>query len=576
MRGRRGMVAGDEDRLVVDENVAIAMRDGTRLIASITRPASDGPFPTVLTRTPYDRMNQQANAEQWASAGYAFVREDVRGRFDSEGEFYPFRDDPADGHDTIEWIARQPWSNGRVGTTGASHVGTVQYLAAPGRPPALAASVPEFAPASVYHYWWYQGGAFRLSFNLAWVLALAQDNLRHFPRRLEALTRDREQALVSPEEMLRLELKPLFREWSFGDFATIDGVFGNDWFDQFMQHPDYGDFWRPYDFATQHAEMDTPMLHIGAWYDTFAQGTIDSYAGLARHARSERARSAQRLIMGPWRHVNWGQREVGELDFGPRLLEVVPFDTRRRWFDRWLGGGGDVDAAPPVLIFVMGENVWRAEEAWPPPSTQHVDYYLHAGGSLSRDPPGDDQPLTFTYDPADPVVTLGGCEWVNYPCGPFDQRPLDGRTDVLRFQTPPLEHDLEVTGQVFVHLVASSSARDTDFTAKLIDVHPDGSAYNLCDGILRGRYRESLSTQTPMQHGEPYEFVIDLWSTSNLFRRGHRIRLDVSSSNFPRFDANPNTAGEPFALGGERVTAENSVYVDRERPSRVVLPVIPR
>ena len=224
----------------------------------------------------------------------------------------------------------------------------------------------------------------------------------------------------------------------------------------------------------------------------------------------------------------------------------------------------------------MGENVWRAEEAWPPPSTQHVDYYLHAGGGLSRDPPGNDRPLTFAYDPADPVVTLGGCEWVNYPSGPFDQRPLDGRTDVLRFQTPPLEQDLEVTGQVFVHLLASSSARDTDFTAKLIDVHPDGSAYNLCDGVLRGRYRESLSTQTPMQPGEPYEFVIDLWSTSNLFRRGHRIRLDVSSSNFPRFDANPNTGDAPFTLGGGQVKAENTVYVDRERASRVVLPVIPR
>ena len=573
-------MSSDRDmQLVADEHVLIAMRDGTELVASITRPAGDGPFPTILTRTPYDRTGQRANAEQWARAGYAFVRQDVRGRFDSAGEFYPFRDDPADGHDTIEWIARQPWSSGHVGTTGASHVGTVQYLVAPTRPEHLTAAIPEFAPASVFHYWWRQGGAFRLSFNVAWTMSLAQDNLRHFPARMEALDRDRSQAWVTEQEMLRLEIKPLFRQWSAAGFTTIQDVFGNDWFNEFMAHPDAGDFWQAYDFTTQHHEMETPMLHIGGWYDTFGQGTIDGYVGLSEHAASDHARRSQRLIMGPWKHVNWGEDRVGEIEFGSALLSVSPFEVRRRWFDRWLRNtGADLDNEAPVQIFVMGANTWRAEDAWPLPHVQPAPYYLHSDGSLTRDPPASEPPLTFTYDPRDPVTTLGGCEWVNYPCGPFDQRPLDDRRDILRFQSAPLEQDLEVTGQVFVHLFASSSARDTDFTAKLIDVHPNGAAYNLCDGILRGRYRESLGEQTPMEPGEPYEFLIDLWSTSNLFREGHRIRLDISSSNFPRFDANPNTGESPLPAGdpGQRaVTAQNSVHFGRDHPSRVVLPVIP-
>jgi len=275
--------------------------------------------------------------------------------------------------------------------------------------------------------------------------------------------------------------------------------------------------------------------------------------------------------------VNWGQRETGELDFGEAVLEVEPFETRRRWFDRWLRG---LDAdEPPVLIFVMGENAWRREEAWPPPAMREQAWYLHADGSLSLDAPGDESPATFSYDPRDPVITLGGPEWVNYPCGPFDHAPLDGRADILRFQSAPLERDLEVTGRVRVRLYASSSAVDTDFTAKLLDVHPGGPAYNLCDGIIRARYRDLLELPRPLVPGEPVALDIDLWSTSNLFRRGHRIRLDISSSNFPRFDVNPNTGDG--SIGGpeterEYVTARNTIYFDRERPSELVLPIVPR
>ncbi|MPZ99954.1 MAG: CocE/NonD family hydrolase [Dehalococcoidia bacterium] len=568
------MTLAEQSELVYAEQLLIPAVDGTPLSASLTRPGGAGPFPTVLTRTPYDRTNQAATAEEWARAGYAFVRQDVRGRFDSEGAFYPFRDDPTDGVSTIAWLAEQPWCNGSVVMTGASHVGTVQYLVAPRQPAALAAAMPEFAPASVYHYWWRHGGAFRLSFNVAWAILLARDNLRHYPDRLARLQEQQAQVWVTPEEMRRLEIKPFFRAWSPEQHAESPGdVFGTGWFADFMRERSFGPFWEAYDFRPQHQDFRVPMLHVGGWHDTFAQGTIDSFTGLSTAGHAD-----QRLIMGPWRHVNWGQRDVGDLDFGDELLTVDPFQTRRAWFDRWLRDG-PADG-PPVLIFVMGQNAWREEETWPPPAAGEDAWYLHADGRLAREAPsGDREPCTYDYDPRNPVVTLGGPEWVNYPCGPFDHAPLEGRRDILTFESAPLEEDIEVTGRVSVRLFASSSAVDTDFTAKLLDVHTDGRAFNLCDGIIRARYRDSLSHPAPLTPGEPVELDIDLWSTSNLFRQGHRIRIDISSSNFPRFDVNPNTGDD--STGGpdtprEYVVARNTVYCDQDRPSHVKLPVVRR
>ncbi len=419
---------------VFEEQVMIPMRDGTRLAASIMRPAVDHPVPTVLIRSPYDKTAQRLQQNQWADAGYAFVRQDVRGRYDSDGEFYPFRNDPADGFDTVEWIAGQPWSDGKVGQTGASHVGTVQYLVAPAAPPHLTAAIPEFAPASVYHYWWWQGGAYRLSFNVSWAILLASDNLRHYPARNARLAEARDQVWVTPEQMKALDIKPLYREWTYGNFEAIEGVFGNQWFEDFMRHSEYGDFWKPYDFHTQHSRMDLPMLHAGGWYDTFLQGTIDSYTGLRAKAKTEAARRAQKLIVGPWQHVSWGRSTVGDLDYGQDLMKLGPFEERKRWFDHWLRGeaNGIMDEAP-VLVFVMGENVWRPENEWPLSRATAERFYLHAGGTLNRTAPVDEKPRTYRYDPNDPVITMGGCEWVNYPCGPYDQKPLDGRRDVLTF-----------------------------------------------------------------------------------------------------------------------------------------------
>lgn len=557
----------------------VHMRDGTRLAASVTYPDESGPFPAILVRTPYDKTNQAPAAARLAEFGYAVVRQDVRGRFDSEGEFYPFRDDPQDGYDTIEWVAEQPWCNGKVGTMGGSHVGTVQYLAVLAAPPHLTTCLPEIAPASVYHYWWYHGGAFRLCFNLAWLVLLAQDNSRHFPARVRQLADARSQLWVTPEQMKALEISPLWREWSLQNVPWPADVFGNSWFEDFMGHAEYDSFWHPTDFRRHHEKMTVPMLHVGGWYDTFGQGTIDSYVGMVENAGSEEARRGQRLVVGPWRHAGFMSGSVvGDVDFGPNLPTVDQLGLRLRWYDQWLKGEntGLLDE-PPVLIFVMGDNVWRAEESWPLVRARSTRYYLHSDGTLSTTAPGESGSLSFDYDPYDPVPTIGGPEWVNFPCGPFDQRPLDGRKDVLRFQTPPLEDDLEVTGRISVELDASSSAVDTDFTAKLIDVHPDGTAYNLCDGILRARYRDSFERPSLLEPGRPYRFIIDLWSTSNVFKRGHRIRLDISSSNFPRFDVNPNNGGS--SLTGSRegwVVARNTIYCDSEHPSHVILPIVPR
>jgi putative CocE/NonD family hydrolase len=563
---------------IFEEQVMVPMRDGTRLAASVMRPAVDHPVPAVLIRTPYDKTAQRLQEKQWADAGYAFVRQDVRGRFDSEGEFYPFRDDPADGFDTIEWVAKQTWCDGKVGQTGASHVGTVQYLVAPAAPPHMAALNPEFAPASVYHYWWWQNGAFRLSFNVAWAIFLAFDNLRHYPARREALEAARQQVWVTPEQMKALDIKRLYREWQRDRFGVIEAVFGNDWVGEFMRHDEYGPFWQPYDFHTQHEAMDVPMLHVAGWYDTFLQGTLDSFTGLRAKAKSEAARRGQRLIVGPWQHVSWGRSTVGDLDYGAELMKLNAFEVRRRWFDHWLKGeaNGVADEAP-VVLFVMGENTWRAEWEWPLRTSRTERLYLHAGGVLDRSEPGGETPATFAYDPSDPVITMGGCEWVNYPCGPYDQAPLDGRPDVLTFQTEPLTQDTEVTGRVLAHIWASTDAPDTDFTAKVIDVRPDGSAWNICDGIVRLSYRDSAERRSPVDPGRPYELVIDLWSTSQLFRAGHRIRLDISSSNFPRFDANPNTGHPSYGeRGPEKVVAHNTVYFDSEHASYLELPVVPR
>lgn len=546
-----------DDAVTVQYNVMVPMRDGVRLSTDIHRPSQPGRYPVVLVRDIYDNGSQPNWVQlgrKWAERGYVFVHQDVRGRLDSEGTFYPYTAEPLDGYDTQQWAGSQPWSNGKVGMIGGSYLASTQWLSAHLRAPALKAIVPRMTPFNYYKDVAFVGGALSLSSRIGWGSSVGGRTDQ-----------------VPPYEWARLLKHTPLR--------TMDAALGMDlphWRD-WVAHPSYDDFWRRFDVESRLSEMDVPAYSIGGWYDVFLRGNLVSFAGMRKLARSETSRRAQKLIVGPWPHTSRPKAQLGELDFGPTA--AVDFDAlEHRWFERWLNS--DADAAPdepPVRIFVMGENQWRDEQEWPLARTVYTKYFLHEQGRLERAVPK--QPKSsqrYVYDPLNPVPTLGGnLMFQDTPAGPFDQNKIGSRQDVRAFMTAPLEADLEVTGPVTVTLYAASSAKDTDFTAKLIDVHPDGKAYNLVDGIIRARYRESFAQPRLIEPGRVYEYSIDLWATSNVFKRGHRVRVDISSSNFPRFDRNPNT-GEAFGEGAAMQSATQTLHHSRRYPSHITLPVIPR
>lgn len=568
----------------------VRMRDGVVLATDVYRPAGGASVPAILQRTPYDKessaiRNNAFELMRAVAAGYACLVQDTRGRYASEGTFRPFVDDAADGADTIAWAAAQPWCSGAVGTAGSSYLGAAQWRAAGDAPDALRAMVPYVTAADYHEGWTYQGGAFQLGFLLDWVygrLAMGEAT-----RRLGAgeATADRLQALVEAydaidDHLLRLplidvplaaELAPYYLEW--------------------LEHPTYDGYWSAIAPKERYAAVRAPTLNIGGWYDIFLGGTIANYTGMRRHASGGARRP--RLVIGPWAHgAAFGSFAERSYGVASGYAAIDPTALHVRWFDRHLKGidnGADGDA--PVRIFVMGIDRWRDERDWPLPDTDFTRCYLHSAGhantaagdgALTFEAPRDEPHDTYRYDPRDPVPTLGGATRLTGSLiaangGPRDQRPLDSRADVLTFVTAPLERDLEVTGHVELVLYASSSVSDTDFTGKLVDVHPDGRAEILTDGILRARFRDSLSEPTPLVPGRVYELHIDVGATANVFRAGHRIRLDVSSSNFPRFDRNTNTGGTIAIEGADAlVDAVNCVFHDALRPSHLLLPVIDR
>jgi uncharacterized protein len=577
--------------ILVEKNVMVQMRDGVALATDVYRPAGADPLPAIIERSPYGKefvaqRNYSFEVMHVVQAGYACVVQDTRGRYLSEGDFNPFFDDAADGADTISWAAAQPWCSGAVGMAGGSYFGATQWRAASEAPEALKAIVPFVTPADYHEGWAYQGGAFELGFALHWtLLALATGEV---VRRLGA----GEDAIGDWTALVHAidandklyERRPLTHVPLVDDLAP--------YYLEWLDHPDYDDYWRKIAPKERHAAITVPSLNIGGWYDLFLGGTIANYVGMKQHGATSAARRP-RLVIGPWAHgesVGWfAGRSYG---FMSSYAAVDPTAMHVRWFDHHLKGlnnGSDDD--PPVRLFIMGMDAWRDEPDWPLPDTSYTPYYFHSeghantpsgDGALSIDPPPDEPHDAYIYDPRNPVPTVGGATFlpglaVAANAGPLDQRALDGRADVLTFATPPLERDVEVTGPVALVLFASSSTRDTDFTGKLVDVHPDGRAEILTDGILRARYRDSMSDPRPLEPGRVYELRIDLWATANLFRAGHRIRLDVSSSNFPRFDANTNTGGTIATEGPEDyVEAAIRVFHDRERPSHLVLPIIDR
>lgn len=540
-------------------NRMVRMRDGVGLATHVYRPDAPGRYPVIIVRNPYGNGTDKASIDEgrwWASRGYVYVLQNVRGRYNSEGAYYPYLYEINDGYDTQNWAGVQPWSNGNVGTMGGSYLATVQWMPAPLRSPYLKAMAPAVSPFNYYHDVMYRGGAFSLQSRIGWGAVMGgRTNL--------SIPHDYEQhmthlPLITLDKVLGLDL-PHWRDW--------------------IQHPSYDAYWEMLDVESKVSDIDVPSLNVGGWFDVFQRGTLTSFMKMKSDARSESARQGQKLIMGPWPHGMNRSTKTGQLEFGPE--SIIDLKTiQLRWFDYWLKGiENGIMNEPPVRIFVMGKNVWREENTWPLERATYEPYYFHSqgnafspdDGSINARMPRNEKNDAFEYDPGNPVPTKGGNMLGGG--GPYDQSEQEPRQDVLTYSTSPLSSDLEVTGPVKVVLYASSTARDTDFTAKLIDVHPDGKAFNILDGIIRARYRSSFSQPELINPGEVYEYEIDLWSTSHVFLAGHRIRVEISSSNFPHFDRNPNT-GNTFGMDAEMETAEQKIYHDSKYPSHIVLPVI--
>jgi putative CocE/NonD family hydrolase len=564
-------VAAESYEVTVERNVVVAMRDGAKLRADIYRPKADGKFPVLLVRTPYDKTGSLNFALKAAARGYVVVAQDVRGRFESEGEWYPFKNESQDGFDTVEWAASLPYANGNVGMFGGSYVGATQYLAAIARPPHLAGICPTITASNYHDGWTYQGGAFEQWFNESWTMALAKNTLR---RRV-----DSSGDALGGTKTLPLAAYTVLEAPSAAGLAT--------YFTDWLAHPNYDDYWKQWSIEDHYAQIQVPVFSLGAWYDIFLGGTLQNYVRLKTEAGTEAAQRAQKVMIYVGGHAGgWSNRKVGAVDFGEKL-PIDLDDVMLRWYD-WVlkGQANGVEQEKPVKIFVMGKNEWREEDGWPLARAKPMRYYLHSAGaangltgsgSLSTAAPGEEKPDQYVYDPNEAVPTIGGplcCGALPTGIGPEDQRPVEARKDVLVFTTPDFAQDTEVTGPVTADLYVSTSALDTDFTAKLVDVWPNGFAQNLTEGILRLRYRNSQEKPEFAKQGETYHITVDLWATSNAFLAGHKLRLEVSSSNFPRFDRNMNT-GEEQARATRMVRATNTIYHDKARPSALVLPVVP-
>ena len=573
-----------------EPNVPLMLRDGTMTYVDVYRPDVEGQFPGLLQRTPYDKSTPASrtgtvDAIRAAVSGYVVVIQDVRGRYSSDGEFYTFVNEMDDGYDSVEWVSAQPWCSGKVGMYGASYVGATQWLAAIAKPPSLAAIAPGVTASDYHEGWTWQGGAFSLAFNLGWSLSnLASANWENISKRLFLPARQLDVLYDTRDNLMDvLKFLPL------RDLSDLEGGLAPYYYD-WLDHPEFDSYWERVSIEESHDQVSVPAFNWGGWYDIFLGGTIRNFTRMRELGATEDARRGQRLVIGPWVHGGTPSNVSGEVNFGVRssgAVEDIQGQTLR-FFDYWLRGEDTgVSEEKPVRIFVMGENVWRTEDEWPLARAEEVNYYLHSGGKantmngdgwLAPEIPVTERPDVYVYDPVDPVPTRGGplcCDPGTIPTGAYDQRSVEARPDVLVYSTPPLESYVEVTGPVTVTLYASSSARDTDFTAKLLDVCTSGCAINLTDGIVRARYRKPRSPASLIEPGEVHEYRIDLWATSNLFKRGHQIRLEISSSNFPRFDRNTNS-GEPIGSDAGLVPALQTVHHSSRYPSHVVLPIVPR
>jgi putative CocE/NonD family hydrolase len=554
-------------------------RDGVTLYADIYRPKSADKFPVILMRTPYDKSVGWAVSPVYKMVprGYVVIIQDVRGRYTSEGEWYPFRHEQADGYDTVEWVASLPYSNGKVGMMGASYVGATQMLAAIAQPPHLTAIAPNMTASNYHDGWTYQSGAFEQWFDQNWTTQLAANTLNR-------LIHENANALVGAPT-LPLANYPVFNFGQLPADAQLTTAIAPYYFD-WLAHPDYDDYWKQWSIEENFSKIAVPMLQVGGWYDIFNAGTLRNYMGAKARGANQAARSKQHLLIEIGGHAGFGRR-IGDIDFGPHALENVYTDVILDWYDFLFKGiENEFSTDKPTKLFTMGANEYRQHDDWPPPQAQNTKYFLHSSGkanslrgdgSLSTVAPKSEPVDSYVYNPANPTPTIGGplcCDAEHMEPGPRDQRSVENRDDVLVYSTAPLAQNLEVTGPVTATLFVKSSAVDTDFTAKLVDVSPDGFAQDLTEGILRMRYRDSQEHASLMNPGQIYEISLDLWATSNVFLKGHILRLEISSSNFPRFDRNLNT-GEEIKFARNFVSATNVILHDAQHPSALLLPVIP-
>lgn len=588
------------EEITIETDLMVPMRDGVKLATDLYRPPGEGKYPVILTRLPYNKDGSKKHGEYFAKHGYVFVAQDTRGRFKSEGVWHMMTDDGHDGVDCAAWIGKQPWSDGKIGMMGTSYVGGTQHAMAMEGAPELKTVIPVDAVSNPGRQSMRNAGAFELRF-WNWIMLNAGKGSRA-SRDPDTAAMLGEMAKARTDYLFNLPLRRGMTPLKFSPEYE-------DWLVEAMRHGANDDFWQQNHILANPAQYkDIPVYLVGGWYDSWAGNTTANFGALSKALKSD-----VYLIMGPWIHGKQAKSAHGQVDFGADAAIADELAWRREWYDRWLKGmdnsvGKAAPFATKVRVFVMGTGdgkktekgllnhggEWRDEREWPLAREKRTAFYFGAGGVLSAEKPAATGTTSFTFDPRNPVPTIGG----NISSGDgimlqgaWDQRggehiwnwktplPLSARNDIVVFQTEPLAADVEVTGEIEVKLWASSSAKDTDFTAKLIDVYPASSDWpggfdlNIGDGIVRARFRDSDKTEKLMTPGTVYPFTIRLYPTANVFKKGHRIRVDISSSNFPRFDLNPNT-GEPLNDHRRVVTAVNTIVHDRAHPSHIVLPII--
>jgi len=566
----------DFNNLKMMMDLKVPMSDGICLSTNIYLPNDNLPCPIILQRSPYGSNTEEMvkEAVNFVKEGYGVVLQDVRGRWDSDGEWYPFINEASDGYDTQEWIGKQDWCDGNIGTIGASYLAMVQWQSAALNSKFLKAMAPKVSYSNFYHDWVYTGGAFQLAFNLRWI-------------GIQMNTRTNQlQYLWLPKEN---HLTEIMNHLPLIDMVDKAGRASKPWKD-WIQHPSYDEFWKELNpIEENYKKVSVPVLGISAWYDIFLQGTLNNYIGVKSQGL-EPGGNNQKLLIGPWMHFFSGNDQIiGDVDFGEKV-KIDIFKEMLNWFDYWLKGKeNNIQNEDPVKIFLMGKNEWQTHSDWPIPSTKYNKFYIHSKGKanssagdgiLNKIIPNENENFDiFKYDPAYPVSTTGGTGPAGGPvvspvsAGPRNQFEIEKRNDILIYTTDFLEENLEVSGPVQMILYAASDCLDTDFTCKLVDVYPDGKAYNIQDAIFRSRYRDGFTKKVWMKEGEVYKIQLNLNAASNYFASGHIIRLQVSSSNFPMFERNLNTGGNNYDET-KWIVAENTIYHSKEYPSHIILPII--